>query len=55
MYGQNISTFLRHLLRDGELHLDDEDEITTETLVTRSGQIVHSRVNEAIVESQQGK
>ena len=52
MYGHNISTFLRHLLRDGKLNLDDDEEITTETLVTRDGKIVNGRVMEALEQQQ---
>ena len=52
MYGHNISTFLRHLLRDGELNLDDDEEITTETLVTRDGKVVNGRVMAALEEPQ---
>ena len=44
MYGRNIVTFVRHLIREGALHIDPEDEITRETLVTHAGEIVHPRV-----------
>jgi NAD(P) transhydrogenase subunit alpha len=44
MYARNVATFLKHLIRDGALHLDLDDEITRETLVTHSGEIVHPRV-----------
>jgi H+-translocating NAD(P) transhydrogenase subunit alpha len=44
MYARNVATFLKHLIRDGALHIDLEDEITRETLVTHSGEIVHPRV-----------
>lgn len=46
MYSKNISTFLRHLVKDGKLNLDANDEIVRETLVTRDGQVVHPRVRE---------
>lgn len=48
MYAKNISTFLLHLVADGQLKLDLEDEITRETLVTRDGQVVHPRVREGL-------
>ena len=38
------SRFVRHLVKDGELALDLEDEITKGTLVTRDGQVVHDAV-----------
>ena len=47
MYGHNILTFVKHLVEEGQLQLDMEDEITIETLVARGGKIVHPRVLEA--------
>ncbi|MDP9325167.1 MAG: Re/Si-specific NAD(P)(+) transhydrogenase subunit alpha [Candidatus Dormibacteraeota bacterium] len=47
MYAKNISAFLAHLVKDGELQIDLEDEITRETLVSRGGQVVHPKVREA--------
>jgi NAD(P) transhydrogenase subunit alpha len=48
MYARNAGAFLKHLLRDGGLALDREDEITRETLVTYGGEVVHPRVREAL-------
>lgn len=48
MYARNISTFLLHLVKDGKLALDLEDEITRETLVARGGEVVHPRVRQAL-------
>ena len=53
MYSKNIVTFLQHLLgKDGaarpELSLNLEDEITRETLLTRSGAVVHPRIHTAV-------
>jgi len=47
MYAKNISSFLANLVKDGELRIDLEDQITRETLVARGGQLVHPRVREA--------
>lgn len=47
MYARNLAAFLKHLVKDGALPLDEGDEITRETMVTRDGQIVHPRVREA--------
>jgi len=44
MYGKNISNFLLHLVKDGEIEIDSADEITSGTLVTYKGEIVHPRV-----------
>jgi len=48
MYAKNISTFLLHLVRDGQLKIDLEDEITRETLIARDGRVVHPRVCELL-------
>jgi NAD(P) transhydrogenase subunit alpha len=46
LYGRNISAFLAHLVREGKLHINLEDEIIRETLLTRDGEIVNTRVRE---------
>jgi NAD(P) transhydrogenase subunit alpha len=48
MYAKNISTFLLHLVEDGQLKLDLEDEITRDTLITRDGRVVNARVCELL-------
>ncbi|MCI0436983.1 MAG: Re/Si-specific NAD(P)(+) transhydrogenase subunit alpha [Gemmatimonadetes bacterium] len=48
MYSRNLLTLLQHLLRDGALVLDLEDEITKGCLVTKEGEIVHERTREAL-------
>lgn len=48
MYAKNIATFLKHLLKDGQLNLNREDEIVRETLVTHAGEIVHPRILESM-------
>jgi NAD(P) transhydrogenase subunit alpha len=50
MYARNIATFLKYLVREGQLVLDREDEIVRETLVTYQGEVVHPRVKEAMGE-----
>jgi NAD(P) transhydrogenase subunit alpha len=52
MYSKNITTFLAHLLgKDGatqaSLPINQDDEITRETLLTRGGEVVHPRVRAA--------
>ena len=47
MYARNITAFLLHLVKDGKLRLDMQDEIIRETLVTRGGEVVQARVREA--------
>jgi H+-translocating NAD(P) transhydrogenase subunit alpha len=46
LYGRNLSAFLLHLVQDGKLRLNLEDEIIHSTLVTREGQIINPRVRE---------
>ncbi len=46
MYARNVTAFLLHLVKDGELQLNMEDEITRETLVTQGGNVVNQRVRE---------
>ena len=48
MYARNIAAFLLHLIKDGELNLDMQDEIIEQTLLTRDGQIVQRRVREIL-------
>src|SRR5437879_2105227 len=46
MYGRNVSAFLLHLVKDGKLQLDMDDEIIRETMLTRDGEVVNARVRE---------
>jgi NAD(P) transhydrogenase subunit alpha len=48
MYAKNIATFLKYLIKDGQLTLDRDDEIVAGTLVTYAGEVVHPRVREAM-------
>jgi NAD(P) transhydrogenase subunit alpha len=44
MYAKNMVAFLLHVVREGKLAIDLEDEIIASTLVTREGEIVNPRV-----------
>jgi NAD(P) transhydrogenase subunit alpha len=46
MYSRNVSAFLLHLVKDGKLRIDTNDEIIRETLLTQGGQVVNKRVRE---------
>ena len=46
MYARNVSAFLLHLVRDGKLQPNLEDEIVRETLLTRGGEVVNPRIRE---------
>jgi len=46
LYARNVSAFLQHLVKEGKLRLDVNDEIIRETLVTHAGEVVNARVRE---------
>jgi len=50
MYAKNMTAFLLHLVKEGKLDLDLEDEITKGTLVAHAGEIFQKRVLEALGE-----
>ena len=41
MYARNMLNFINHIVKDGEIVIDTEDEITKGCLITRDGEIVH--------------
>jgi NAD(P) transhydrogenase subunit alpha len=48
MYSKNIATFLLHLVKDGQVRFDLDDDILRDTLVVRDGKVVHPRVAERL-------
>jgi H+-translocating NAD(P) transhydrogenase subunit alpha len=44
MYARNLVTFLKHLVKDGKLNVDVNDEITRETLISYRGEVVHPKI-----------
>lgn len=48
MYGKNLLSFLRNLVKDGQVNINMEDEIIRDTLLTRSGEVVNDRVRELL-------
>lgn len=48
MYAKNITTFLLHMIKNGQLTFDMEDEVVVDTMITRGGKIVNARVCEAL-------
>jgi len=46
MYARNVSAFLLHLARDGQLRVDRDDDIVRDTLLTHRGELVNPRVRE---------
>jgi NAD(P) transhydrogenase subunit alpha len=54
MYAKNVATFLLHLVDEGNLKIDTEDEITEGTLITQGGKVVNPRILEAMGASSEG-
>lgn len=54
MYAKNITTFLKNMVKDGAVHLNMEDEIVKDTMITRDGQIVSPRIQELLAGSEAG-
>jgi NAD(P) transhydrogenase subunit alpha len=48
MFSRNISSFLGHVIKDGKLNLDFQDEITRGATITHAGAVVNEAVKKAI-------
>jgi NAD(P) transhydrogenase subunit alpha len=48
MYARNVAAFLQYVVRDGELRVEPDDEISIGTLVCHGGSVVHPRVLETL-------
>ncbi len=48
LFAKNITTFLLYIVKDGQVGTDPDDEIFRDTVVTRNGEIVNSRVREKL-------
>jgi NAD(P) transhydrogenase subunit alpha len=48
LYARNIANFARHLIDDDALRLDADDPIIQDTLLTRDGAVVNTRVRELL-------
>jgi NAD(P) transhydrogenase subunit alpha len=46
MYSRNVTSYLLHLVKDGTLNLNTEDEIIRETMVTKDGEIVNVKLRQ---------
>lgn len=46
LYARNVTSLLQHLVGDGKLKLDFEDEITRDCCVTHAGQVVNERARQ---------
>jgi NAD(P) transhydrogenase subunit alpha len=52
LFARNVANFLAHVVKDGKLQLDQNDEITRGCLVCHGGEIVHPIVREALQPAQ---
>jgi NAD(P) transhydrogenase subunit alpha len=48
MYARNIQTLLKHLIKDGSVVLDFDDEITRGATITHDGKVVHEATAKAL-------
>jgi len=48
LYARNVANLLLHLVKDGAVHLDFDDEITKGSCVTHGGEIVNERARQAV-------
>ena len=48
MFSKNIESFLKEIIREGQLNFDLDNEVITGTLITRNGEVVHERTAAAM-------
>ncbi|HEX2141349.1 MAG TPA: hypothetical protein VHK28_03585, partial [Candidatus Limnocylindria bacterium] len=48
MYAKNMQTLVKHLLKDGKVELNFDDEITRGATITHQGKVVHAATAEAL-------
>ena len=48
LYAKNISSFVNYLIKEGQLNIDEEDEIISGAMFTHQGKITHKPTLEAI-------
>jgi NAD(P) transhydrogenase subunit alpha len=51
-YARNIGALLTHLIKDGKMHLDFDDEITAGTVITHDGKVVHPATADLLAPAQ---
>lgn len=47
MYAKNVTSFVLNLVKDGQLHVNLEDQIIHDTLLTHKGEVVHAQFKNA--------
>jgi NAD(P) transhydrogenase subunit alpha len=48
MYAKNLQTLIRHLVKDGRINLDFDDEITRGATITHDGKVVNEPTARAL-------
>jgi proton-translocating NAD(P)+ transhydrogenase subunit alpha len=48
MYAKNVQTLIKHLLKDGKVNIDFDDEITRGATITHGGRVVHEATARAL-------
>jgi NAD(P) transhydrogenase subunit alpha len=48
MFSANLTNLLRHVVRDGAVQYDMQDEITRDTVVARGGEVVNPRIRDLL-------
>jgi H+-translocating NAD(P) transhydrogenase subunit alpha len=48
LYSRNVMNLFRHLLKEGRLEIDFQNEITSGCCLTYQGEILHERARELI-------
>ena len=48
MYAKNLQTLIKHLVKDGSMELDLEDEITKGATITHGGKVVQEATLKAL-------
>ena len=48
LYAKNISTFIAHMTKEGNLNIDLDDEIISGSIFTHEGKITHEPTQEAV-------
>jgi H+-translocating NAD(P) transhydrogenase subunit alpha len=46
LYARNVTTFLLHLVKEGKLQMNMEDQIVRDTLLTQGGEVINARLRE---------
>ena len=54
MYSRNLSSFLKLIIREGQLQLDFEDQVVHDMCITHDGEVRHAATLELLKERQSG-